>query len=428
MINKTVIYWVSRAIRTEENPALLFAQEEALKNNHDLIVVFNLYPDFPFANLRNMDFLLRGLLEMANKLSALHIPLILLEGNAEDTFRFIMEKYHVSAIISEHQVLKPLMQAQESVRTLCAEKEIPLFLINTSCVVAVEVASLKLEFAARTIRPKIMKKYKDCLQDIGTVIDHPQARNEQIFDVAQYHDILDRHPHWNKVPRSSMIPGEDAAIDRLRHFLKEGLPHYHQRNEVDANGQSMLSAYLHFGMISPVKVVREAEQSGNANTEMFVEEVMIRRELAENFCYYCYDYDNLDGAWPWAKNTLRFHKKDKREHIYELVDFEQANTHDALWNYCQTQVVTTGYLHSYLRMYWAKMVLLWTVDAETAISILLYLNDTYFLDGRDPNGYTGILWSVAGLHDRPWFDKPIHGLIRAMGKNGTLKKTKVKID
>ncbi|MGB7594681.1 MAG: hypothetical protein WBL80_03845, partial [Erysipelotrichaceae bacterium] len=180
-------------------------------------------------------------------------------------------------------------------------------------------------------------------------------------------------------------------------------------------------------MVSPVQVIREVEASHHENAALFVEEAMVRRELAENFCHYCKDYDNLNGAWPWAQNTLRSHKNDKREYIYELNQFEQAKTHDALWNFCQTQVVNTGYLHSYLRMYWAKMVLLWTPDAQTAISMLIHLNDTYFLDGRDPNGYTGILWSVAAVHDRPWFDKPVHGLIRAMGKEGTLKKTKLKL-
>ena len=427
MSKKTVVYWVSRAIRVEENPALRFAQNIALTQNHDFMVVFNLYPGFPSANLRNMDFLLQGLLEMTNKLRIHKIPLIVFEGKADDNFRHLMDKYEIAAIVGEHQVLRFVMQAQDRVRALCAQKEIPFFTINTACVVPVEIASPKLEYAARTFRPKIMTKYKDYLSTGEAVVEHPQSHfTFDCFDAKHYQSILDNHPQWNTVPRSSLKPGEDAAIRQLQYFIQAGLVNYDRRNEYAAKGQSMLSAYLHFGMISPVKVVREVEASGHPNASLFVEEALVRRELAENFCHYCKDYDNLDGAWNWAKNTLRAHKNDQRAYLYSESEFEQAKTHDALWNFCQTQVVETGYLHSYLRMYWAKMVLLWTPDASTAIRILVKLNDTYFLDGRDPNGYTGILWSVAAVHDRPWFDKPVHGLIRAMGKEGTLKKTKLK--
>lgn len=428
MDRKTVIYWASRAIRTQENPALHFAQKYALQNNHAFLVVFNLNPDFPYANLRNMDFLLRGLLEMTNKLRAQSIPLILVEGKAEENFAKLMKERTVAAMISEHHVLKPMMLVQDRVRALCAFNEIPFFTLNTSCVVDVEIASPKLEYAARTFRPKIMAKYKDYLTKIQPLVQPTQTLPEfHVFDEAQYQDILSRYPRWNTVSRSSLMPGEDAANLRLRQFLKDDLSKYDRRFEYDLHAQSMLSAYLHFGMISPVQVVREAEESKHPNAPMFVEEVLVRRELAENYCHYCKDYDKLDGAWTWAKNTLRQHKNDPRDYNYAFVDFEAAKTHDELWNFCQTTVVNTGYLHSYLRMYWAKMVLLWTPDAQTAIDILIHLNDTYMLDGRDPNGYAGILWCVAGVHDRPWYNKPIHGLIRAMGKEGTLKKTKLKI-
>jgi deoxyribodipyrimidine photo-lyase len=180
-------------------------------------------------------------------------------------------------------------------------------------------------------------------------------------------------------------------------------------------------------MLSPLKMIRDVENSQNVNAPLFVEEALIRRELAENYCHYCKDYDSLDGAWTWAKNSLLKHLNDPREYTYTLDQFEKALTHDILWNKCQNMIIEDGYLHSYLRMYWAKMVLLWSETPEIALETLIYLNDKYMLDGRDPNGYTGIMWSVAAVHDRPWFDRPIIGLIRAMGKEGTLKKTKIKL-
>jgi deoxyribodipyrimidine photo-lyase len=428
MARKTVVYWVSRALRVLENPVLLEGQKYALEHQCDYIAAYFLEPDLPYANLRNMDFLLRGLVEMADKLKRYHIPLILVEGDAEECFGKLCETRNVAAIFGEYQVLKPWMNTQDRVRALCAERDIRFQTLDAACVVPVEVASAKLEYAARTFRPKIMAKYKDYLGQIDGIIHHPQVLNEIIFDRDAYLGIITNNPQWNVVTPSPLVPGEDAANLRLNRFIVEGLDHYDRRNEYHAGGQSMLSAYLRFGMISPVKVIRDVEASGHRNAALFVEEALVRRELAQNFCHYCKDYDALDGAWAWAKNTLRNHRNDVRAYLYDYLAFESAGTHDELWNFCQRQVVKTGYLHSYLRMYWAKMVLLWTPDAAIAIDYLIRLNDTYFLDGQDPNGYTGILWSVAAVHDRPWFDKPIHGLIRAMGKEGTLRKTKLKVD
>jgi len=174
-------------------------------------------------------------------------------------------------------------------------------------------------------------------------------------------------------------------------------------------------------------MIRDVENSHHENAPLFIEEALVRRELAENYCHYCKDYDSIQGAWTWAKNTLNQHINDPRDYIYTQHEFENALTHDELWNMCQRLVREDGYLHSYLRMYWAKMVLNWTETPQKAIEILIHLNDKYMLDGRDPNGYTGIMWSVAAVHDRPWFDRPVIGLIRAMGKDGTLKKTKIKL-
>ena len=427
-MKKTVIYWVSRAIRIHENPALFYAQELALREKMDLLCVFNLYPAFPFANTRNMDFLLKGLAEMAGKLKQYKIPLLLVEGEAKKTFVSLMAEYDVATIVTEHQVLKPVLRAQDDVRALCGSKGISLQTVNTACVVDVRFASPKCEFSAKTFRPKIMGQYRNHLTKLPEVTKHPQAIMKRSFTSSDVQEILDTHTEWPKLSLSSLVPGEDAGLTRLSEFIENGLSNYDRRNEVDAGGQSMLSAYLHFGMISPVRMIREVEATGHPNAPLFVEEAMVRRELAENFCHYCKEYDSLDGAWDWAKTSLLRHRDDARPYTYDYETFAKAKTHDPLWNYCQRRVVKDGYLHSYLRMYWAKMVLLWTIDAQSAVQILIRLNDTYFLDGRDPNGYCGILWSVAGLHDRPWFDKPIHGLIRAMGKEGTLRKTKLDLN
>ncbi|PKM64803.1 MAG: deoxyribodipyrimidine photolyase [Firmicutes bacterium HGW-Firmicutes-20] len=420
MKESIVVYWMSRAIRVDENPALVEVCKTAKEHGAKVIVVFALIPNFPYANTRNMDFLLKGLVEVSDKLAKKGIPLLLYQGHAIDAFEYFQDKYHIHAIINEHHVLKPFLSSQEKVREWCLYQDVDFVLVNTACVVPVEEASGKLEFAAKTIRSKITNKYKGYLDEINLSYSQHMDTSGR-FTIDQIETLLGNYP---QLKLSKLTPGEEAANQVLSDFIENGLDNYDLRNRFDSKGQSYLSAYLHFGMISPVKMIREVEKTNHRNAPLFVEEAMVRRELAENYCHYQKKYDSLQGAWPWAIATLSSHLNDPREYIYTKEQFEKAQTHDDLWNACQCMVVEDGYLHSYLRMYWAKMVLLWTKHPQDAIDILIYLNDTYFLDGRDPNGYTGIMWCVAGVHDRPWFNRPIIGLIRAMGKDGTLKKTK----
>lgn len=426
MKKKTVLYWVSRAIRLNDNQALFAASQYAINNNQQLICLFNYYPNFPYANKRNMHFLLSGLLEMSDKLAKLNIPLIFKQGDILDAISELNEVYDLSVIYTEHQVLKPILHNQIHVSDYCLTNKISFYTINTACVVPVTKTSPKLEYAAKTIRPKLLALYKPYLEQTYAIITHPQKLDSNHFDIAQFNQFFKLN-NLDELSLSTLIPGEDAANNQLKYFITHGLDNYHIRNEFNGHGQSYLSAYLHFGMLSPLKMIRDIENSHHINAPLFTEEALVRRELAENYCHYCKAYDSLDGAWQWAKQSLNNHRNDKRDYLYTLEQFENALTHDALWNMCQKRVTHDGYLHSYLRMYWAKMVLYWTTSPEEAIQILIHLNDKYMLDGRDPNGYTGIMWSVAAVHDRPWFNRPVIGLIRAMGKDGTLKKIKINL-
>ena len=426
MKQKTILYLVSRAIRSKDNQALYTAQKKALNQNAQLICLFNYYPNYPYANLRNMHFLLSGLLEMSQKLNKHNIPLLFRQGNLIENINDLRNDFDITNIITEQHVLKPILKAHDLLSEYCYSNMIEFLKVNTACVVPVDETSLKLEYAAKTIRPKIMSKYKSYLLNFYPIQIHPQSINIESFNQIQFNNFFTQNK-LEELSLSKLIPGEDAANAQLQHFIEHGLKNYANRNEYDSQGQSYLSAYLHFGMLSPLKMIRDVENSQHENAPLFVEEALVRRELAENYCYYCKDYDSIKGAWTWAQNTLNQHINDPREYTYTLEKFEKAETHDDLWNFCQMKVVTDGYLHSYLRMYWAKMVLYWTKTPQDAIDLLIHLNDKYMLDGRDPNGYTGIMWSVAAVHDRPWFDRPVIGLVRAMGKDGTLKKSKLKL-
>ncbi len=181
------------------------------------------------------------------------------------------------------------------------------------------------------------------------------------------------------------------------------------RNDPNARAQSNLSPYLHYGNISAQHIALEVQASTAPETakEVFLEELIVRREVAENYCLYCPNYDRFLGAWKWAQDSLEAHWDDPREYIYSLEQFDCAQTHDTLWNAAQSEMVKTGKMHGYMRMYWAKKILEYSINPEEAIKITITLNDRYELDGRDPNGYTGIMWSICGIHDRPWFDRPI---------------------
>ncbi|MGB9842733.1 MAG: deoxyribodipyrimidine photolyase, partial [Caldisericia bacterium] len=251
-------------------------------------------------------------------------------------------------------------------------------------------------------------------------------KKEKIINKTNWNNIYENLKVDKSIkPTLFFKPGEREAFNILNDFIKNKLNFYiRNKNNPNIDGLSNLSPYLHFGMISPLRVTLEVKKSNSIdeNKSSFLEELIIRRELSENFLFYNENYDNEDGIPNWARKTLEEHKNDKRDYIYSLKEFENGETFDELWNACQKEMIITGKMHGYMRMYWAKKILEWSMDYKEAIKIAIYLNDKYELDGRDPNGYTGILWSIGGLHDRPFKERKIFGKIRYMSRNGLEKK------
>jgi len=219
-----------------------------------------------------------------------------------------------------------------------------------------------------------------------------------------------------------IVPGEAAAMKQLDRFLDLKLDGYEKdRNDPNIDGQSGLSPYLHFGQVSSQRVALEVLRS-RKDIGAFLEELVVRRELSDNYCNYNQHYDDMQGFPAWARTSLIEHEKDRREYLYALQELENARTHDDLWNAAQQEMVRTGKMHGYMRMYWAKKILEWTASPAAAQTAAIYLNDRYELDGRDPNGYTGIAWSLGGLHDRAWKERAIFGKVRYMNFNGARRK------
>ncbi|UCG56280.1 MAG: deoxyribodipyrimidine photolyase, partial [Phycisphaerales bacterium] len=216
--------------------------------------------------------------------------------------------------------------------------------------------------------------------------------------------------------------GTSQAEHRLKDFLRHKLDRFNElRNDPTADCVSHMSPYLHFGQISPLYIALQVLKVPGPGGEAYLEELIVRRELSHNFVFHNSKYDSFDCLPPWAQRTLNFHRRDKREYLYSRDQFEAAETHDPYWNAAQRQLILTGKMHGYMRMYWGKKILEWSRSPQTAFKTTLYLNNKYELDGRDPNGFAGVAWCF-GKHDRAWAERPIFGKVRYMNEAGLKRK------
>lgn len=416
-----VIYWMSRDQRVHDNWALLFAQQLAFEHRRSLAVVFNLVPDFLEATIRQYGFMLKGLVEVESELLKFNIPFFLLNGKPEEQIPLFLNSNNASILVSDFD---PLKIKRIWKRDVSKQLSIPFYEVDSHNIVPCLYVSEKQEFAAYTFRPKINKALIEFMDEFPPL--KKMSVNEISNDKIQWERVKKQLKINREVKEIDWIkPGEKAALNSLKYFLNIKLDSYNNiRNDPSADGQSNLSPYLHFGQLSAQRVALEVQRvNGNRDSEKaFLEELIVRRELADNFCYFNKKYDSINGFHNWAKTSLDAHEKDEREFVYTLKEFEQAKTHDDLWNAAQREMIITGKMHGYMRMYWAKKILEWTRSPKDAMKIAIYLNDKYELDGRDANGYTGIAWSIGGVHDRPWFDRPVYGKIRYMNRNGAEKK------
>ena len=418
--NGPIIYWMQRDQRVNDNWALIYAYKKAKENNEKLIVVFNLVTNFLSATLRQYHFMIEGLKEVEKNLTKLNITFILLTGKPGEQISKYLKSVNASLLVSDQNPLKIINVWKEKIRT---KINIPFHEVDAHNIIPVWQASDKLEFAAYTIRPKIKKLLPEYLDDFPKLKKlNPSNFKENKIDWDKLYNSLKIDKSVK--PVDTFIPGEKAANKLLRNFIENKLENYSEdRNDPNKNGISNISPYLHFGQISAQRIALALHKFENdASVAVYVEELIVRRELSDNFCYYNNNYDNFDGFHRWAKETLNEHRNDEREYIYKLEEFEKAITHDDLWNAAQLEMVKTGKMHGYMRMYWAKKILEWTRTPEQALEFGIYLNDKYELDGRDPNGYVGVAWSIGGVHDRAWGERPVFGKVRYMNYKGCRRK------
>jgi deoxyribodipyrimidine photo-lyase len=413
---------MQRAQRGIDNAALNLAIAVGNALSVPVLAAFALTADYPGAQRRHYRFLLDGLADAADDLERRGVPILVRLGRPDAVIPALAEECGAAMVVGDEN---PLRVGKHWRERTAADLCIPFYLVDADVVIPSSHFPAE-EYAARTLRPKVHRLLPEYMRP--TPNPHARVRWENPPPFGEPIDP-DRLLRDLRVGGISEVPayrgGTREALRRLHHFVRERLPRYAAgRNEPTPYATSELSAHLHFGHISPITIALAVADSEapRENVTAYLEELIVRRELAVNFVARNPDYDRLAGCPEWARRTLAAHAGDRRPVLYSARQLERAETHDPLWNAAQDEMMLTGRMHNYLRMYWAKKILEWSPDAETAYHIALDLNDRYEMDGRDPNGYTGVAWAIGGKHDRPWPERPIFGTVRFMSYESTRKK------
>jgi deoxyribodipyrimidine photo-lyase len=426
--NGPVVYVMAREQRVADNWALLYAQEQAVERGVPLCVLFALGPMFASGTARHNAWMVASLKEVQADLEVYNIPFYTVMGEWADVIPAFVTTHRVGELVFDFNPLQPVRGWRDAVVNQVDCKVVE---VDARNIVPVWQASDKLEYAAYTIRPKIIRQLGEFL----TPIPELQTQSKSLAKTLPNTPI-----DWSTVASfrtfavdavvpDRFTPGAAAGQAMLQDFIDNRLVGYSEaRNDPNGDGVSHLSPYLRWGNISAQRVALRVKQTAvpDEDKAAFLEELIVRRELSDNYVYHTPDYDQVTGAHAWAQKTIAEHVDDKREYLYTLEQLEQAQTHDDLWNAAQLQMVTEGKMHGYLRMYWAKKILEWTQNNQEAIDFALTLNDRYNLDGRDSNGVTGVMWSICGVHDRAWTERNVFGKIRYMNYNGCKRKFDVK--
>ncbi len=416
---RCVVYWMQRAMRIFENPALDVAMEAANTLGLPVVVYFGVIPNYPNANLRHYHFMAQGLRDVAEDAAEFGVGFVVRRA-AENKLEAFLEEVGAALLVGDEN---PCREPERWRKALAGRLKLPFWTVDADVVVPSRVFGRSFVLLHH-FRPRLNAELPKYL--VAPAQTAPLHAWKPRKAPASYPLSQDITAGFNKLDRSvkpvdSFTGGTHAALKRLKEFVRRDLKDYDEkRNHPETRGTSRLSPYLHFGHIGPVTIglaVKDAVRRGWATqeaAEKFLEQVIGWRELSVLFVRHEPNYDNWECAAPWARKTLLEHAGDPRPHRYSFEQLERAETYDELWNAAQREMVETGWMHNYMRMYWGKKILEWAPDPATAFDWAVLLNDRYELDGRDPNGYAGIAWAIVGRHDRPWFNRPVFGLIRPM--------------
>jgi deoxyribodipyrimidine photo-lyase len=422
-----VLYWMQQSQRAQMNHALEYAVHEANRLKQGVVVAFGLTDEYPDANLRHYTFMLEGLRETAQALRQRNIRLVMRRGSPAAVAMELGRE--ASLLVCDRGYLRHQRQWRQ---TVAREAACRVVQVESDLIVPVETASGKAEIGARTLRPRIHRQLADYLKPLPPIaVGTPTGELKlEAIPVDNPAALLRTLRIDRSVPPVSgrFRGGTSEAERRFTEFLKNRLARYEQNhNQPQTDDISCMSPYLHFGQIAPLYLALEVTQASapQAAKDAFLEEMIVRRELACNFTHFTADYDSYTCLPGWAQQSLAEHRRDRREYRYSAARLENAETHDPYWNAAMREMVCTGFMHNYMRMYWGKKILEWSRTPEDGFATTLALNNKYFLDGRDPNSYAGVAW-VYGIHDRAWPQRAIYGKVRSMMASGLERKCDIR--
>ncbi|MCW2923953.1 MAG: phr [Thermoleophilia bacterium] len=435
-----VVYWMARSQRAVHNLAFDTALETANELGLPLVVVFNLSKGPPENDLRHVRHMLAAFPELAERVVRRGAAFAVRGYGARGTLSAALGRLRPAVVVTDDDAMP---HARDARRRVAAALEVPLVSVDADVVIPTSVIPQR-EYAARTMRPKVHRALERFAAEHGS--ERSKARTPVPADVELSDGIeLWRAPEglpdaaWvertvaaagragvpDEAGRIDRPSGMAAARGRLREFVETELATYaNDRNQPHLDGTSGMSVFLHYGQVSPHEVLATVRGSGasRSGVDTFVEEFVVRRELAWNYVLHTPDCREWGALPEWARQTLEHHAGDPRPAIHTEREMRDAETRDPLWNAAQRQMVDTGTMHGYLRMYWAKQILTWTADPRSAFALALSLHDRYSMDARDPNSVVGVSWAIGGVHDRGWPEREIFGKVRSMTLASTGRK------
>lgn len=456
-----VLYWMQINRRFHYNFALEYAVGWANKLGKPLLILEAFSCDYPWATDRSHTFMMQGMKEHLDYAENNHINYVSFVENKPDQYDQLVRDLasKASVLVTDEYPVFIMRNRNNKYPDIL---NIPYITVDSNGLIPLGLTD-KDPYSAYFFR-KIMQKnfieaftnppQKNPLENLENRAKvKPEASffnelpdpKEALHDIPGFVEGLDIDHSVHPV---DLYGGRSAATGMLGNFIKNSLLEYDEkRNDPDEKKTSQLSPWLHFGKISEYEIVKAvlAHQpegwdldkvtfnkgstggffNGNPNIDSFLDEVITWREVGFHYAHHRPDYDQLDSLPDWVQKTMNEHRDDPREWIYSYDQLKNSQTHDEIWNAAQTQLREDGIIHNYLRMLWGKKVIEWTPDYQTALQYLIDLNNTYALDGRDPNSYSGIFWCF-GRFDRAWQERPVFGKLRYMTSDSTRKKVKLK--
>ncbi|WP_442508544.1 FAD-dependent oxidoreductase [Novipirellula sp. SH528] len=413
-----VLYWMRTAIRTEENPALNVAIEFANQLGLPLLVYHGLSERYPFASDRHHTFILQGARDVQMAFAKKSIAYALhIERNGHRGPHLKSLAQRAAVVVTEDM---PTERLRSWTVGLSRVLQCAVFAVDTACIVPMRLVGRSYERAfefrnaTKTLyaeRVSLGPNDSDLRTGFNSSIDLPlEAVDLQDVDIASIVNQCEIDHSIGPVPHT--IGGSVAGYQRWQSFKDNGLLTYdRQRNDALIDGVSRMSPYLHFGMVAPMRIARDAAAEESSGAEKYLDELLIWRELAYAFCHYQRDHGRISAIPGWARETLAEHETDARD-LLSWETMSRGHTGDSIWDSAQRSLLIHGELHNNVRMTWGKAILNWTSDAKQALSRMIDLNHRYALDGRDPASYGGILWCL-GQFDRAFTPaQPVFGTVR----------------